>query len=88
MEGCELGGNTVLLNSTINLTWNEWNCKVMIDRVAAVSSQVSYALFGYELGWFGLMIWVLLQQSTSESRPSEARQLFEPQKWLLWHWWS
>ena len=31
------------------------------------------------------MIWVLLQQSTSESKPSEARQLFDPQKWLLWH---
>ena len=31
------------------------------------------------------MIWVLLQQSTAESKPSDVGQLFDPQKWLLWH---
>ena len=31
------------------------------------------------------MIWVLLQQSTAESKPSDVGQLFDPQKWLLLH---
>ena len=57
----------------------------MIDPVGAVRSQVSSTLFGYISGKFGLIICVLLQQSTSESKPSEAGQLFDPQKWLLWH---
>ena len=49
----------------------------MIDPVGAVNCHSSFALFGYEFGKFGLMIpWK--QQSTSESKPSEAGQLFDP----------
>ena len=70
----------LFLEFTISLTWKEWNCKTMIDPVGAVRSQVSSTLFGYISGKFGLIIWVLVQYSTSESKPSEAGQLFDPQK--------
>ena len=56
----------------------------MIDPEGADINHDSSALIGYEFGWFGLIIW-LLQQSISDSKPSEAGQLFDPQKWLLWH---
>ena len=50
----------------------------MIDPVGAVNCHSSFALFGYEFGKFGLMI-PRKQQSTSETNPSEAGQLFDPQ---------
>ena len=70
----------LFLAFTISLTLKEWNCKIMIDPVGAVRSQVSSTLFGYISGKFGLIICVLVQYSTSESKPSEAGQLFDPQK--------
>ena len=53
----------------------------MIDPKGAVMTQVSNVSGGYELGYFGLIIWVLLQQSNK----CEVKQLFDPQKGLLWH---
>ena len=41
---------SIQAQSIISLTWNEWNCKVMIDPVGAVRDQVSYTFFGYGLG--------------------------------------
>ena len=56
----------------------------MIDPIGAVISQVFSALFRYEFGKFGLMI-PRKQQSTSESKPSEAGQLFDPHARPSWH---
>ena len=37
-------------DSLIGFTWNEWNCKLMIDPMGDVSCHVSSESLGYELG--------------------------------------
>ena len=69
----------------IILTWKDWNCKFMMNPVGAIISQVSFVLIGYEFGLFGLIMWVLVQQSISESKPREAGQLFDPHTRSSWH---